>query len=136
VKGLETLPRGPTSRAVPDDAAPGDAGTRGWSPAAGAVAAGLLGVEPVAAGAAAVEPAVGGGVVVVVVGAVVDGEGVSDRASSSSVARRRSAQPSSNVERVIVFVSSVTAFDRLVRIRPCTVAPVPRTLAPSAIVVP
>ena len=55
---------------------------------------------------------------------------------SSSLRRRRRRRPSSTPDRVIVFVSSVTAFESLVRIRPCTVAPVPRTLAPSVIVVP
>ena len=38
--------------------------------------------------------------------------------------------------RVIVFASSVTAFERRVRIRPSTVALLPSVLAPSAIVVP
>ena len=44
--------------------------------------------------------------------------------------------PEAHGERVIVLVSSVTALELRVRIRPSTVAPVSRTLAPSDIVVP
>ncbi len=45
-------------------------------------------------------------------------------------------EPAEHVDRVIVFVSRLTALERRVRIRPRTVAPVSRTLAPSDIVVP
>ncbi|MBW3609767.1 MAG: hypothetical protein KY463_15815, partial [Actinobacteria bacterium] len=112
VNGRLTGRRGPDKRAVPDAAAPAgpEPGAPGVELGAPGVALGAPGAEP---GAPGVAP-----------GAVPGAEPGAPGVEPSGVAPGDE-PAAAQMGRVIVLVSSVTALERRVRIRPSTVAPVP-----------